>query len=276
MNIDRQVLIDAGILKKPPREVAEERGQDKPNQAQVLVELAGEAIFIFTPRGDVFASVPVGQHRENWPVRGKGFRRWLVRRFAEVYDKPPGAQALQDAIGLLEARAETAGQRGEVHTRLAERDGAIYLDLGNAAWQAVEVTASGWRLVSEPPVFFWRPRGMLPLPAPQAGGTLAELAEFVNLGEERARVLAISWLLAAARPQGPYLLLMLHGEQGTGKTLLARFLKALLDPSAVEVRTSPRDERDLMIAAANNWVLAFDNLSGLSGWLSDGLCRLAS
>jgi hypothetical protein len=31
-----------------------------------------------------------------------------------------------------------------------------------------------------------------------------------------------------------------------------------------------------MIAANNSHVLAFDNVSGLPGWLSDALCRLAS
>jgi hypothetical protein len=34
--------------------------------------------------------------------------------------------------------------------------------------------------------------------------------------------------------------------------------------------------RELMIAANNSYVLAFDNLSGLPHWLSDALCRLAT
>jgi hypothetical protein len=38
----------------------------------------------------------------------------------------------------------------------------------------------------------------------------------------------------------------------------------------------PREERELMIAANNGHVLAFDNLFGLPPWLSDALCRLAS
>jgi hypothetical protein len=42
------------------------------------------------------------------------------------------------------------------------------------------------------------------------------------------------------------------------------------------VRALPREERELMIAANNGHVFAFDNLSGLSPWLSDALCRLAS
>jgi hypothetical protein len=42
------------------------------------------------------------------------------------------------------------------------------------------------------------------------------------------------------------------------------------------VRALARDERELMIAANNSHVLAFDNVSGLPGWLSDALCRIAS
>src|ERR1700736_5730358 len=42
------------------------------------------------------------------------------------------------------------------------------------------------------------------------------------------------------------------------------------------VRALPREERELMIAANNGHLLAFDNLSALPAWLSDALCRLAS
>ena len=42
------------------------------------------------------------------------------------------------------------------------------------------------------------------------------------------------------------------------------------------LRSLPRDDRDLFIAATNSHVLAFDNVSGLQPWLSDALCRIAS
>jgi hypothetical protein len=42
------------------------------------------------------------------------------------------------------------------------------------------------------------------------------------------------------------------------------------------VRALSREERELMIAANNGYLLAFDNLSGLPIWLSDALCRLAT
>ena len=42
------------------------------------------------------------------------------------------------------------------------------------------------------------------------------------------------------------------------------------------MRTPPRDDRDLLIAANNSWVISYDNLSGIPPWLSDALCRLAT
>jgi hypothetical protein len=50
----------------------------------------------------------------------------------------------------------------------------------------------------------------------------------------------------------------------------------LVDPNPAPVRTAPREERDLFIAANNSHLLAFDNLSDLPARLSDALCRLAS
>jgi hypothetical protein len=50
----------------------------------------------------------------------------------------------------------------------------------------------------------------------------------------------------------------------------------LVDPNVAPVRALAREERELMIAANNGYLLAFDNLSGLPFWLSDALCRLAS
>jgi hypothetical protein len=83
-------------------------------------------------------------------------------------------------------------------------------------------------------------------------------------------------LLAALRHGGPYPLLVIVGEQGSAKTVLSKMLRALVDPNVAPVRSLPREERDLFIAANNGHVLAFDNLSALAPWLSDALCRLAS
>lgn len=69
-------------------------------QSQRLVELAIEAGVEPFHHGDAcFATLPVGGHRETWPLRTKGFRRWLERLYYNAEGKPPGAQAVQDALG---------------------------------------------------------------------------------------------------------------------------------------------------------------------------------
>ena len=55
-----------------------------------------------------------------------------------------------------------------------------------------------------------------------------------------------------------------------------KVIKSLIDPSMPELRTMPRNERDLMIAAENSWLLVFDNISSIPVWLSDAMCRLAT
>ena len=71
-------------------------------------------------------------------------------------------------------------------------------------------------------------------------------------------------------------MIVLSGEQGSAKSTFSAILRALLDPNTAPLRALPREDRDLFIAASNGHVLAFDNVSGLPGWISDTLCRLAT
>jgi hypothetical protein len=261
-----------GVLREVEAQ-AEARGV---SQATELVELAADAELFHSPDGEGFATLEIDAHRETWPLRTKTFRRWLARRFYTEHDKAPGTQAIQDAINVLESQAQFDGPEYPVFTRLADHHGAIYLNLANEAWEAVEITATGWRVVAEPPVKFRRMRGMLPLPPPVGGGSLAELRPLLNISDDRDWILLKAWLIQALRPKGPYPTLTVHGEQGSAKSTLLRLLRALIDPNTAPLRAEPRDGRDLIIAATNGWIIGLDNLSHLAPWLSDALCRLST
>jgi Bifunctional DNA primase/polymerase, N-terminal len=255
----------------------------KPTQAELLVGCVDGADLFHTPAGDSYATVPVGGHRETHPVKAKGFRRWLVRAYFERYDRPPGNQALQDALALLEARAEFDGPEREVHVRVAEHDGNVYVDLADEAWRVVEITPAGWRVVpgEAAPVRFRRQRGMLALPAPMPrsdgdDGCDGLLRRFSNVSGEQDLRLIVAWLVAALRPTGPYPVLLFQGEQGSAKSTAERLVRALVDPSAAPLRTTPRGEHDLFIATDNAHVIALDNINTLQPWLSDALCRLST
>jgi hypothetical protein len=236
-----------------------EAGGRGPTQADILIDLAQTAELFHAPDGTGFADLDINGHRETWPIRAKGFRRWLARRFFEATGGAPSSEALQSA-----------------HVRVGGLDGRLYLDLGDETWRAVEIDAAGWRVIDHPPVRFRRAAGMQALPAPTAGGSVEALRSFLNVRAEADFVLVISWTLACLRNRGPYPVIVLSGEQGSAKSTFSAILRALLDPNTAPLRALPREDRDLFIAASNGHVLAFDNVSGLPAWISDTLCRLAT
>ena len=247
------------------------------SQGTQLVQLAKEAgaELWHSAEMEPFATIAVQDHQENWFLTSRGFRRWLSRKYYETNQKAPGSQAIQDALGVLSGMALFDGPERPVFTRLADYQGNVYLDLCNQDWEVVEITATSWRIVTDPPVKFRRVRGMLPLPNPVPGGDIRDLRQFINV-DDRDWPLVLAWLVAALRPTGPYPVLVIHGDQGSAKSTAVRILRSLVDPNRAALRAEPKDPRDLMIAATNGWVVALDNLSRLSTWLSDALCRLAT
>jgi hypothetical protein len=236
--------------------------------------LSGE--LFHTAAGAAFADLAVNGRRETWPIRSNRFRHWLRRCHYETTGTALDAAAIRSALDFLEVRALFDAPERSVHVRVAEHAGRIYLDLADECWRVVEIAPDGWRVIGSPPVRFRRPAGMLPIPAPERGGSVEALASFLNLPSRNEFVLIVAWLLAALRIGGPYPLLAISGEQGSAKTVLSKLLRSLVDPNVAPVRALARDERELMIAANNGHLLAFDNLSGLPFWLSDAFCRLAS
>jgi hypothetical protein len=245
------------------------------SQAALLVELAESVELFTTPGGEPYGRVRVNEHWETWPLRSRGFRQWLARGFYISQGKTAHSQAMQDALSTIEGMALYDGDEAEVYTRVGADGDELYLDLADELWQAVRVSREGWEVVGEPAVRFRRSAGMLPLPVPAAGGDLEQLREELNVTDDDWRLL-VGWLIGALRARGPYPVLCLHGEQGSAKSTTASMLRALVDPNQAMLRSEPRESRDLMVSAQNSWVLAYDNVSKLPYWLSDGLCRLAT
>jgi hypothetical protein len=259
--------------------IAEESGEAGgrgPTQADILIDLAQTAKLFHAPDGTGFADLDINGHRETWPIRTKGFRRWLARRFFEATGGAPSSEALQSALNVIEAKAHFDAPERTVHVRVGGLDDRLYLDLGDDTWRAVEIDATGWRVIDNPPVRFRRAAGMQALPAPVCGGSVEALRSFLNVRCDADFVLVIAWALAVLRNRGPYPVMVLSGEQGSAKSTFSAILRALLDPNTAPLRALPREDRDLFIAASNGHVLAFDNVSGLPAWISDTLCRLAT
>jgi hypothetical protein len=95
----RVTALDKALAKQ-----AGDEGSRGPKQADVLIELAHETDLFHSPDATAFVDLHVNDHRETWPVRSKGFKRWLARRFYEATGGAPNSESLQSALNVIEAK----------------------------------------------------------------------------------------------------------------------------------------------------------------------------
>ncbi len=263
-----------------------QKKERRARQRDVFMELTRDCILWHGPDYEGFVTFPVKDHWETWPLRSGAFRRWLSSRAYEAHGVVPGGQALEDVTRVLEARAVSEGEQRAPWRRVGARDGCLYIDLADSEWRVVKITATGRELLAAHDSPFVRSPRMRALCAPLGGYSIGDiLGPFANvaranplgdIAKEHDFILVVAWLVASFRERGPYPILVLNGEQGSGKSSFARRLRSLLDPSSPPIQGPPKDEQALIVTAQNSHLIAFDNLSHISPELSDGLCRLST
>ena len=226
--------------------------------------------------GTGFATVPVRNHLENWPLGSHGFERWLSGFYYRKTAKALSAQALEDIRRTLDIKAYTEGAVYEPFLRVAFNNGRLFLDRCDDEWHAIEINPDGFRPVDRPPVKFLRAPSARALPEPLDGELIELLRGFMVGASDDEFKLIVSWLVAALRPGIPFPILIINGAQGTGKSILCKLLRRLIDPDVALVCAPPSNERDLVLAASNTWCVSLDNVSEVRGFLPDALCRLSS
>ena len=249
--------------------------RDRPSVATQLVDLMRDADLFHTQDDAAYATVNDGGKLRTLRVDSLAFRKLLVGRFYDQFERPPADQAISEAVACLEAKAVHRGECHKVFVRYAEHDGKIYVDLGNGEHPFVEIGPDGWKECASPPVKFVRPPSTLPLPPPRRGGSIKLLSKYVNVADRDWPLLA-GFVLAAVMPTGPYPVLVLQGGQGTAKSTTMRMIANIVDPRIAGQRSDIRKPEDLPIAAANGWLISLDNLSHVRDETSDAICRMST
>lgn len=272
--------IGSNQLAKTNNESAEGTEQETTEDLSVVQLIKAKCKFFHTPDGTAYATIILASRSENLKINSPGFRKFCTKEIYVHTGEPPMKKDLNRLIALYEAEAIFDSPVYPVHMRLARHDGCVYIDLANDKAGVVKISAKGWSLKTAEDVAgevkFVRTSRMAPLPIPLKGGSLEKLRGHLSIASEDEFILFVSWVVGANQPDGPYPILLLHGEHGSGKSNIARKAVDLIDPSIMPLCSHPRSERDLCIAAAQTRVLSFDNLSSIPQSLSDAFCRMST
>jgi len=255
-----------------------DRRAKRASPAEVCLQLLDEAdVELFHDEEQVaYAAVAQeGGGRLTYRVDSESFAMWLNGLYYRSTRRALAENSRSQAIGTAQARALFDGPLVNTCLRIGRHAAAVYVDLGDETGQAVEVTAAGWSVVRDSPVRFRRGPYTQPLAEPQAAIPLERLKQLLGLSQDNwLRVLA--FILNALRPDGPYMCLLIEAEQGSGKSLLCSIIKRTIDPGIADKLRLPKTVQDLAIHAHYNFVLVYDNASGIKWDLSDALCTLST
>ncbi len=168
-----------------------DRAKNSIRQGEALLAAAAAGLAFRSPEGRYYVQVPARQRHDVMPLRSRAFRNWLVDCHRAAYHHVPAAWVVAQVTGSIEAQARSDEQTQPVFVRVGrdrKADGGAdawdyYLDLGSPSGQPVKITPEGWSIVDRPPVNFYRPDGMLPLPTPLATGSIRLLRQTEIIGE---------------------------------------------------------------------------------------------
>lgn len=203
------------------------------------------------------------------------FKDSIYAAWVESRGKTVRSASYAECLENLQALSRK-GDAQNIFLRAAHHSSGYFIDLcqpNNS--QAVHLSAKGWYVVDKPPVVFVRGEAMQALPYPVGGGSLGMLWEVLNVPED-ARLLVVAFIIDAMRPNTPYAGLELLGEQGSGKSVSAKFIRRLIDPNACDLRGAPKTVEDIFVVAAHSHVVTFENISHLHGSMQDALCILST
>ncbi|MHB8354830.1 MAG: hypothetical protein ACYDCF_10415 [Burkholderiales bacterium] len=242
------------------------------SQATALADLAAERCELWHDAdGNPYVTINGETHNEHWRVESTGFRDWLSWLAHSKMGTAPSGETLKSTCNALAGQGKFDGQEHEPCRRVAKDEAGYWLDFGDDQWRAILITATGWKVINKPPVRLIRTKATRPLPEPVSGGDLDFFWDLVNVPVPE-RLLALAWIIECFRPDTPYALLELTGEQGAAKSSAQTIFRRFIDPNQVALRGKPKTVEDIYVAAANSHLLSYENLSGLSNDQSDALC----
>ncbi len=213
--------------------------------------------------------------REVWRIHSTGFEEWLRTAYWRSRKSGVPDTTMKAALATIAAAGINDGEIAAVHLRAAKQGASYLVDLCDDFWRVVRVMPGSWQILDRSPVYFTRTQSMRPLPEPVQGGDIGLLWRHVNIPANR-RVMVLTWLLDSFRPDTPFPVLELVGEQGSAKSTTQTVLRSLVDPNKVALRGRPKSVEDIFVAGTCNWLVSYENLSSLSAEQQDAICTLST
>lgn len=202
-----------------------------------------------------------------------GLKDLLSAHLYKLLGMTTSSEALGAVMSIIKGEAGDA-PKVKPHLRTARlSDGRIAIDLGRDDGAAVLAGPYGWEISTRGNALFRRNSFTAPLPVPVPGGSGVPALSLVNLRDWDAKAVYSACRLMACMPGCTLPVEIFTGQPGTAKTGTTRMTVGWLGGYMAQLGKDPKDWAAL---ASNTHCIGHDNVSGLSGYQSDLICKAAS
>jgi hypothetical protein len=244
-------------------------------------------VFWLSQFEEPFVSITSYRHLK---VESKEFRD-LLQDFSYRYTgRPLHNNAMEEVLSFCRVWSRESGLRFWVSLRVGycEEDNFIEVNLLREDGKILRISPESIEL-DYPKLKFITNKNQLPilfnydllrslnLKDFEGKELLSLFGQIFNVQTKEDLALLLAWMIKTFYPKGEYPILAILGEkEGVGKTTTTKLITQLLDPNIAPLKTFPKNRDDLYVLAKGNFLLAFDNLSGISEDMSDALCQLST
>lgn len=227
--------------------------------------------------GDVYLVISKGTSQRCIPLESSDFKNWLQGEYYSKYRSIINSANLEGIKSILVCEASTSNKRYTLDIRLLKNGDAILYDLNDEQLSCVKIDTDGWSHCADNPGYFKRVKNTEEQVVPVPWWDINSLWKFINISDEDTRLLVLCTLVSLFVPEIQHPILMIHGGKWSAKSTFLRILKRIVDPSAKDlIGGLPSDLNGLVHTLLNDYILMFDNVSGISNDTSDHLCRAVS
>ena len=249
-----------------------------PNMTTRTVEAMERHLSLFQSRDEMlYVRFPCESRTQITKLQGSTFRAFVQNFYYNMNNDIPPKSSTEAIVDWFKGKCLTSPKLNP-SVRVKQYKKNTWLNMCDNKWRYIKVSCDGWSLEDECPkqVPLVREMSVSSYPDPVKGGNLELLKKHINYGDEDQWKLLVGFMLSVLRDEKEYPILVISGQQGSGKTTLSDILMTLLDPHDDTPASLPKKESDIGTTARHRHLLAFDNISGLKWDISDSLCKLST
>ena len=224
----------------------------------------------------ILVTISTADGKEDVSINSDKFISIITSKYRKRCGMVISATPIKNCIRSFQGDIVIQQEKTKNPNRYIHRNHEIWIDVANRA--DVYFTIKNHRLFPFSMGFkaykhFYKhsKKGMIPLPDTDHDD-INRIFKYCRVPESE-RAVFIAYLLTLLISDIEHPCLVINGEQGSGKTTMCIFIKALIDPVGDNrPNLCPRKESEWVLLFQENYLIAIDNLATISSSTSDTLC----